>query len=73
MADRSRAAGPLGAGSEHGPSVPLPHVELTGIDSYRVVHDAVEDGVGDGVVAETAAPSPTGPRTQCWRRRSVAP
>ncbi len=34
--------------------MPLPHVELTGIDPYRVVYDAVEDGVGDGVAAETA-------------------
>ena len=36
--------------------MPLPHVELAGVDSYRVVHDAVEDGVGDGVAAETAVP-----------------
>lgn len=35
--------------------MPLPHVELVGVDPYRVVHDAVEDGVGDGV-AETAVP-----------------
>lgn len=58
MADRPRATAPLGAGFEHGSSVPLPHVELTGIDPCRVVHDAVEDGVGDGVAAETAAPFP---------------
>lgn len=36
--------------------MPLPHVELAGVDPYRVVHDAVEDGVGDGVAAETAVP-----------------
>lgn len=36
--------------------MPLPHVGLAGVDPYRVVHDAVEDGVGDGVAAETAVP-----------------
>lgn len=36
--------------------MPLPHVELSGVDPYCVVHDAVEDGVGDGVAAETAVP-----------------
>ena len=35
--------------------MPLPHIELAGVDSYRIVHDAVEDGVGDGVAAETTA------------------
>ena len=53
MADHSKATAPLGSGFEHGLSVPLPHVELAGVDPYRVVHDAVEDGVGDGVAAET--------------------
>ena len=47
---------PLWSGFEHGPPVPLPHVGLAGVDPYRVVHDAVEDGVGDGVAAETAVP-----------------
>ena len=36
--------------------MPLPHVELAGVDPYRVVHDAIEDGVGDGVAAEAAVP-----------------
>lgn len=36
--------------------MPLPHIELAGVDSYRIVHDAVEDGVGDGVAAETTVP-----------------
>ena len=57
MADRFKATDPLWSGFEHGLSVPLPHVELAGVDPYRVVHDAVEDGVGDGVAAETAVPS----------------
>ena len=56
MADRFKATDPLWSGFEHGLSVPLPHVELAGVDPYRVVHDAVEDGVGDGVAAETAVP-----------------
>ena len=51
MADRFKATDPLWSGFEHGLSVPLPHVELAGVDPYRVVHDAVEDGVGDGVAA----------------------
>ena len=53
MADHSKATAPLGSGFEHGLSVLLPHIELAGVDSYRIVHDAVEDGVGDGVAAET--------------------
>ena len=56
VADRFKATDPLWSGFEHGLSVPLPHVELAGVDPYRVVHDAVEDGVGDGVAAETAVP-----------------
>lgn len=36
--------------------MPLPHVGLAGVDPYRVVHDAVEDGVGNGVAAETTVP-----------------
>lgn len=36
--------------------MPLPHVELSGIDPYCVVHDAVEDGVGDSVATEPAVP-----------------
>lgn len=56
MADRFKATDPLWSGFEHGLSVPLPHVEFAGVDPYRVVHDAVEDGVGDGVAAETAVP-----------------
>ena len=56
MADHSKATAPLGSGFEHGLSVPLPHIELAGVDSYRIVHDAVEDGVGDGVAAETTVP-----------------
>ena len=31
--------------------MPLPHVELAGGDPYRVVHDAVENGVGDDATA----------------------
>ena len=34
----------------------LPHVGLAGVDSYRVVHDVVEDDVCGGAVAETAMP-----------------
>ncbi len=56
VADRFKATDPLWSGFEHGLSVPLPHVEFAGVDPYRVVHDAVEDGVGDGVAAETAVP-----------------
>jgi hypothetical protein len=52
VADRFKATDPLWSGFEHGLSVPLPHVELAGVDPYRVVHDAVEDGVA----AETAVP-----------------
>lgn len=56
VADRFKATDPLWSGFEHGLSVPLPHVEFAGVDPYRVVRDAVEDGVGDGVAAETAVP-----------------
>ena len=49
-----KATGPLGSGFEHGLSVPLPHVELAGVNLYHVVHDAVEDDVCGGAVAETA-------------------
>lgn len=49
-----RPLAPLGSGFEHGLPVPLPHVGLAGVDPYRVVHDVVEDGIGDGVAAETA-------------------
>ena len=37
MVDRSKGRWPLGPEFEHGPSVLLPHVELTGSDPYRVV------------------------------------
>lgn len=37
MVDRSKGHWPLGSEFEHGPSVLLPHAELTGIDPYRVV------------------------------------
>ena len=37
-------------------SVLLPYVELAGVDPYHVMHDAVEDGVDDGVTAETSVP-----------------
>ena len=43
---------PLGSGFEHGLPVVLSHVVFAGVDPYRVVHDAVEDCVGDGVAAE---------------------
>lgn len=56
VADRFKATDPLWSGFEHGLSVPLPHVEFAGVDPCRVVRDAVEDGVGDGVAAETAVP-----------------
>lgn len=36
--------------------MPLPHVELAGVDPYHVVRDAVEDGVGAGVATEPAVP-----------------
>lgn len=45
MADRFKAAGILWSGFEHGLSVLLSHVGLAGINSYRVVYDAAEDGI----------------------------
>lgn len=36
--------------------MPLPHVELAGVNPYRVVRDVVEDGVGAGVATEPAVP-----------------
>ena len=47
---------PLGSGFEHGLPVVLSHVVFAGVDPYRVVHDAVEDCVGDGVAAEPVVP-----------------
>ena len=38
--------------------VVLSHVVFAGVDPYRVVHDAVEDCVGDGVAAEPVVPFP---------------
>ena len=49
---------PLGSGFEHGLPVVLSHVVFAGVDPYRVVHDAVEDCVGDGVAAEPVVPFP---------------
>ena len=47
--------------------MPLPHVGLAGVDPYRVVHDAVEDGVDDGAAAEAAVAIPWSPIG--WRTR----
>ena len=57
--DWIKATGPLWSGFEHGLPVPLPHVELSGVDPYRIVNDAVGNRVGDGVSAESAVPFPS--------------
>ena len=57
----------LRSGFKHGLPVPLPHVGLAGVDPYRVVHDAVEDGVDDGAAAEAAVAIPWSPIG--WRTR----
>ena len=47
---------PSGLVVEHGLPVALPHVVLACINPDRVVHDAVENRVGDGVAAELSVP-----------------
>ena len=45
-----------GSGVEGVLSVAFAHVVFTGVDPDRVVHDAVEDGVGDHVASQLAVP-----------------
>ena len=47
---------PFGLVVERGLSVALSHVVFAGIDPDRVVHDAVEDRVGDGVASKLSMP-----------------
>ena len=51
-----RSRRPSGLVVEHGLPVALPHVVLACINPDRVVHDAVENRVGDGVAAELSGP-----------------